>query len=445
MKISAAVSSTPSVTPAAKAAEWTTGWRPSDCSSGEEDVAESVAESAISEFNAAMGKLNEVATTRQVSPLTFQLKTTWDEAKEHEKEVCIDKATEACSLVCEIIAPKAAQELLQSCCIPDTKADYEDLVPLMQAYNAAKTRNVKTQILSLYAYRYPARTLQRIHEPFAKLTSWQIKRARAHARECSPGSLVEKPPSHRVRLLPATLDHFLDFVNRPYFYQDVAFGTRKLKLKSGEKLTMPNIIRKVTRATMIRQYLKFCEEEQYEPLSRASLFRVLEVREASQQKSLSGLDNTAADGSAAFECLQRIVEELGHIGLEKSLADDISRSLRDGKKYLKTKYQKNCKDNESSCPDHCRKLGLSDPNDPNFQEKCTHEHTLSCPQCDDITSCLHKLEQTVNDSESLRFYSKEQKDDFLTSRKLRMYCTVESPHYESCKPGMCETRYTGRA
>ena len=47
------------------------GWRPSDCSSGEEDVAESVAESAISEFNAAMGKLNEVATTGQVSPLTF--------------------------------------------------------------------------------------------------------------------------------------------------------------------------------------------------------------------------------------------------------------------------------------------------------------------------------------------------------------------------------------
>lgn len=137
-----------------------------------------------------MGKLNEVSTTRQVSPLTFQLKTTWDEAKEHEKEVYIDKATEACSLVCEIIAPKAAQELLQSCCIPDTKADYEDLVPLMQAYNAAKTRNVKTQILSLYAYRYPARTLQRIHEPFAKLTSWQIKRARAHARENSQRNLT---------------------------------------------------------------------------------------------------------------------------------------------------------------------------------------------------------------------------------------------------------------
>ena len=70
---------------------------------------------------------------------------------------------------------------------------------------------------------------------------------------------------------------------------------------------MPNIIRKVTRATMVRQYLKFCEEEQYEPPSRARLFRVLELREASQQKSLSGVDKTAADWSAAFERLQRIV------------------------------------------------------------------------------------------------------------------------------------------
>ena len=112
----------------------------------------------------------------------------------------------------------------------------------------------------------------------------------------------------------------------------------------------------------------------------------------------------------------------------RRLADDISRSLRDGKKYLETEYQKNCKDNESSCPDHCRTLGLSDLNDPNFQEKCTHEHTLSCPQCDDITSCLHKLQQTVRNSES-----------------FGCYCTLESPCYESCKPGTYETRYTSIA
>ena len=162
----------------------------------------------------------------------------------------------------------------------------------MQAYSNAMTRKVKTQILSLYAYRYPVKTLQKIHEPYAKLTEWQIRCARAHARECRPGSLVETSPSNRIRLPPAKLDHFLDFVNRPDFYQDVAFVTRKLRISSGEKITMLNFIRKVTRSTMVRQYLQFCEEEQFEALSHAILFRILKVREVSQQKSLSGLDNT---------------------------------------------------------------------------------------------------------------------------------------------------------
>ena len=158
------------------------------------------------------------------------------------------------------------------------------------------TSTLKTQILGLYAYRYPVRTLQKIHEPYSKLSEWQLRRTRAHARECGPVSMVEKSPCHRVRLPPIKIDHFLDFANRPYFYQDVSFSTRKLRLSSGEKITMPSVIRKVTRSTMVKQYLQFCEEEQFEPLSRSTLFRILEVSEASRQKSLSGLDNTAADG-----------------------------------------------------------------------------------------------------------------------------------------------------
>ena len=413
--------STPAITPARpKSAAYTAEWTPG-CGSGQDsqsseddDEAKSGAKVAIAAFSAAMENLNQVATNAgRVSPLMFQLKTSWDEASEEEKEVCIDKATEACNLVCDVIAPKAGTELFRSCITPEKDANFSDLVPLMEAYSNASTKNVKTQILSLYAYRYPVKTLQRIHEPYAKLTEWQIRCARAHARERGPGSLVDTSPSHRVCLPPAKLDHFLDFVNRPYFYQDVAFGTRKLMLNSGEKITMPNVIRKVTRSTMVRQYLQFCEEEQFEPLSRATLFRVLEVREASQQKSLSGLDNIAADGSAGFERLDRIVDELNQIGLGKDVADELRRSLRDGKRYFKTEYQSHCQDDESQCPDHCRKLGLSDPNDPDFQEHCTQQHTLRCPQCDEITSCLQKMHQIVNDGKTLSFYSQEQQDDLL--------------------------------
>ena len=55
---------------------------------------------------------------------------------------------------------------------------------------------------------------------------------------------------------------------------------------------------------MISQYMQFCQEEKCEPLSRSTLFRILEVRQASQRKSLQGLDNTAADGSAGFRWLK---------------------------------------------------------------------------------------------------------------------------------------------
>ena len=94
----------------------------------------------------------------------------------------------------------------------------------------------------------------------------------------------------------------------------------------------------VTRSTMVKQYLQFCEEEQFEPLSK-TLFRILEVREASQQKSLSGLDNTAADGSAGFAQLLRIVDELDQIRLAKNVADELRRALSEGKRYLKTQFE----------------------------------------------------------------------------------------------------------
>ena len=85
----------------------------------------------------------------------------------------------------------------------------------------------------------------------------------------------------RVRSATDTKSGLSKFTFRPVPCKRVKRNVwRPIQTHTGLKLTMPNIIRKVTRATMIRWYLKFCEEEQYEPLSRASLFRVLKVREA---------------------------------------------------------------------------------------------------------------------------------------------------------------------
>jgi len=78
-----------------KSAAYTADWAPG-CESGQnsqssedEEEARSGAKVATAAFSDAMESLNHVATNAgKVSPLMPQLKTSWDEVSEQEKEVC---------------------------------------------------------------------------------------------------------------------------------------------------------------------------------------------------------------------------------------------------------------------------------------------------------------------------------------------------------------------
>ena len=50
----------------------------------------------------------------------------------------------------------------------------------MCAYRDAQTRNLKIQILSIFAYRHTMKKLQAFHEPYVKVSMRQIKVARSH-------------------------------------------------------------------------------------------------------------------------------------------------------------------------------------------------------------------------------------------------------------------------
>jgi hypothetical protein len=151
--------------------------------------------------------------------------------------------------------------------------------------------------------------VQQLHESVEKISARQIKKARAHAKTVGSGMPVEKAKKHRVYMDMAKVDHFIEFANHPYFHQYVSFGVPVLKLDSGIQFTMPNVIRTVTKSTLISEYHKHCKENQFEPLSNSNLFRILDARAASQRKSLSGLDNIAADGATAFDLVEKIVQE----------------------------------------------------------------------------------------------------------------------------------------
>ena len=100
----------------------------------------------------------------------------------------------------------------------------------------------------------------------------------------SVNQVPEEKIHHRVRIDMTKVDHFVEFINRTYFYQDVSYRTKFLKLDSGEIIEMPNVVRTVTWCTVISQYIQFCREEKFEPLSHTTLLKILEVRRASQRK-----------------------------------------------------------------------------------------------------------------------------------------------------------------
>ena len=192
--------------------------------------------------------------------------------------------------------------------------------------------------------------MKALHRPFENLSDRQIKKARAQNSSKASGVPL-KIPQHCVRLDKSKLDHFMEFISHPYLYQDVAFGSRKQKLKSGEEMVMPNIVHTVARCTIINQYLDFCKEENFAPLSRATMWGMLE---ASQRKSLKGLDNTAAEG---FEGLHEIVDHLEEAGADKGWSSQTRKRLKESKLYLKPTYSDNCYE-ESACLDHCRVFAL---------------------------------------------------------------------------------------
>ena len=51
---------------------------------------------------------------------------------------------------------------------------------------------------------------------------------------------------------------------------------------------------------------------------------------------------------------------------------------------------------ESCIPDHCRAYALSDPNDPEFQTKCSHKHLDICDRCDNLKTVLNNIDEAIS-------------------------------------------------
>ena len=151
-----------------------------------------------STHNAALDKIASISDSK-VEPLTFRLKTEWDKATPSEKRLCVEKVDEACRAVCQGIAPRTSDQLLMAY-VKSASSSRSQLEVLISTYEQAPTKTLKTQILSIYAFRFTVAELKEMHAPFEKLSDRQIKKARSRAITVGAGSLVENVPYHRVRI-----------------------------------------------------------------------------------------------------------------------------------------------------------------------------------------------------------------------------------------------------
>ena len=231
-------------------------------------------------FNACIESLADAVANPRIDPLESQV-ACWESCPKAERSAVIQKTKQVCQLMCDVIAPSDGEQLFQAVIDQHNNnteiggVGLQALVVAYQnhiiAYQNAPSKSVKTQILSIFADRFTRKELKEIHKPFEDLSERQIKKARAQTKTEGPGIPVESILQHRIRVDQCRLDHFLEFTMRPYYYQDVAYGTRTLKLESGEELVMPNVVRTVARCTIINQYLEHCKETGFHPISSSTM------------------------------------------------------------------------------------------------------------------------------------------------------------------------------
>ena len=213
------------------------------------------------------------------------------------------------------------------------------------------------------------------------------------------GVPIEPGKYFHVKATDEQINLFLDFIQFSGLVQDVASGTRTVKLSSNRKISMPNVIRTVHKAEVIRLYEGACNKDKYNREngrpSTQTLWNIINNCPASQRKSLAGLDNVAAEGSDAFDLITNIMQFIASRESDmKTKIEENIKQLTNGKRHLKGEYKVNCaEDTRSAIADHFRLFALFDPSEKLYQENCNHKHD----RCDDC----EKLKKAPIDSSEI--------------------------------------------
>ena len=207
-----------------------------------------------------------------------------------------------------------------------------------QCYQAASNWETRRQILSMMADKVRYSTLLRY---LPSLTRYRFTEAKRHCLTYGRGVPVQSTRAPRQDFSFAQIEHFVAFITSSHIVQDLPFGERSITLSNHDSIKIPNIIRTMVPERVVKQYLAYCTDSGFNPLSRSTLLRILAVCLASTRKSLEGIDYVTSAGAEAFEDLADVVERLGDAGQGMGWSKNMNTRLQDAKRYLKSDYKVN--------------------------------------------------------------------------------------------------------
>lgn len=294
--------------------------------------------------------MNVYLESRDVSPIRSQLQTSWDEASRRTKRYYTRKAGQGVAAVVKDVAPYETGALFRELCSSDVlrrqlssdedsdeeTVDNTLMEALSKCYQAASSWETRRQILSIMADKVRYSKLLKF---IPGLTKYRFTEAKRHCLTYGRGEPVSSVRVARTDVTTLQIEHFITFITSSHVVQDLPFGERSITLSNKETIKIPNVVRMMIPERVVKQYLAFCDESSFKPLSRSTLLRILSVCPASTRKSLQGLDYVSSAGAQAFEDLADVIEKLGDAGQGMAWAKDIQSRLRAGKRYLKSDYK----------------------------------------------------------------------------------------------------------
>ncbi|CAB3989977.1 Hypothetical predicted protein, partial [Paramuricea clavata] len=240
---------------------------------------------------------------RDVSLIRAQLRSPIRDVSQSTARYYKRKSLQTCIATLECIAPGQSNEIFEiifsdKCERSIVAPENEVVQNLVTLYQDTSSRTTRLEILSIFSQDYSKSQLKQM---MPGITTWQIDEARKHAALYGAGTTKETPKTHRTRLNPAKVDHFIDFISQPHFLQDVAFG-RTLTLSNGITMEIPNVVRTVTPLRSVDLHIATCKENNFEFLGRSVLHQSFK-----RPVLLSGLDSITTKGSSAIDSLKEVV------------------------------------------------------------------------------------------------------------------------------------------